>query len=546
MTNALSTSTPNGLPSGHQKKVLLVEDDMNYVRPIKRWLKNEGYHVYSASSYQEAKRALDGGHFHAAVIDINLEISNADNQDGLKLFPDIIKANLNALMPCVILTSHATRENILLATQKYKARFLLKDPQYGRELKDELRRIFSEEIQINFDLEYEVDCDQLLPKIAGEIKWEDGEENHPPADQLTEQIRDIFGKLFYDASRLYIRKLKPGLTGAAVLRAEPTGMHGITPPQVVKVGRRDKTVTESENYKNYVKNYLPLASVQANAAYSQHLGGVLYTFMGNGTRSFAEFDQFYDEENAETIIKSLEDLIFNTCRYWYNHRDRVRRDLRALYYKALNLDKAKLIERIGSVLPGYDPANKHTLFPPTHETIINPLQWMDDRGDDFVQAVFESITHGDLTGRNIMVDRDKGCWLIDFYRTYPSHILRDFLILETDIKYRMLPCPSLEAFIRLEKTLFAGDFSKRQVQVDEDLPGDIQKAAQVVHALHNFATQIAMGLGETDLAREEYLRSLLMVTLNVVRLRHIENERKLHALYSAHLICQEIDRLNRR
>ena len=48
------------------------------------------------------------------------------------------------------------------------------------------------------------------------------------------------------------------------------------------------------------------------------------------------------------------------------------------------------------------------------------------------------------------------------------------------------------------------------------------------------------GFSRSD-GHKEYMISLLMATLNVARLRHIEEDRKLHALFSAALICDELD-----
>ena len=527
----------------HAKSVLLVEDSEDYSRPVKRWLVKEGYQVTVAASLSEARQAFDTGHFHAAVIDVCLNTNDPRNRDGIKLLEVLHKMGLSTLIPCVILSASMHPEVILETTQKYNARYVVKQPGYGKELKEELNKFFENKVQINFDLEYEVDTDQLLPQIAEDVKWADNIQ--PPVDLLTEQLKDIFGRLFLNANRIYIRKLKPGLTGAAILRVEQTGRYGLSPAFVVKIGRQDKIQKEDDNFRDYVKDYIPLASVRVNAAYRRHLGGILYTFMGGGLKSFIEFDDFYAREDASAINESLHNLITSTCAHWYNHREQVRVDLRKEYYEALNLEPARLIERIQSVLPEYEPQAKEMCFPLTEEALINPLAWMEEaeNGLDFILPVFRSTTHGDLTGRNIMVDEASKFWLIDFYRTYPSHILRDFVILETDIKYRLMPAADLPGFIRLEKLLLSGDFSKPEIDVPQSLSGDLKKAAGVIHMLHHTAARIAMGVSGEGAVQREYLESLLMTTLNVVRLRHVEVARKHQALYSTHLICQQLQRL---
>jgi hypothetical protein len=61
------------------------------------------------------------------------------------------------------------------------------------------------------------------------------------------------------------------------------------------------------------------------------------------------------------------------------------------------------------------------------------------------------------------------------------------------------------------------------------------------------AHEFARSLSSTpEMARREHLASLLMGVLNVVRLRHIEEQRKLQAMHAAVLIIGELDRLTGR
>ena len=119
------------------------------------------------------------------------------------------------------------------------------------------------------------------------------------------------------------------------------------------------------------------------------------------------------------------------------------------------------------------------------------------------------VTHGDTTGRNIMVDQTGRCWMIGFLRNYESHSLRDFVILETDLKYRQV------------SQLPHGEYS-------------------VVMLVRNFARQVAFGVANPSQIDYEYSVSLLMATLNVVRLRDIPPARKMQALKAAIMICETL------
>jgi len=524
---------------------LLVENLERHYGPITRWLSEKGYQVRVAKSYDEALLALDDGHYHLAIVDIRLEDEDEDNKQGIELLDEFEKKRLNDVMPCIMLTAHANVDNILEATQKYEvAKYIQKNPSgYRSELLNAVRELFEEEIQINFDLIYDGNSDKLIPNIADHINW--SAESRPQSHLLPPQVWDLFGKLFVKAKRAYLSKLNPGLTGTAVVRAQPTWEHGLGPSYVAKVGPREKIERESKNYETFVSQYLPHGTVtRVNATCTRHIGAILYTFAAGGQEEpLDEFDKFYECNQSDAIVASLRNLFQNTCRYWYDRRERAFENLPQLYYEAFQLEQEKLVGRIQVVLPCFDPRHETFQFDQVPVEATNPIAWLARHQDECILPVYHSITHGDLTGRNIMVNESGSCWLIDFYRTYNSHILRDFIILETDIKYRLLPTPDWKDFFALEKTLLQTAQAQSPPNL-ESLPADVQKAARIVIALRDMAYQFSRGPGTRhQVGRQEYLISLLMGTLNVARLRHVEEDRKLQAMLSATMICVELDEL---
>jgi CheY-like chemotaxis protein len=525
----------------HAKRILLVEDLEQFHGPITRWLQEEGYCVATATSYAEAFSRLESDHFHVAIVDVRLEEEDENDEEGMKLLEDMETMQLRGVMPSIILTARATKENILAAWHERGVfRFVEKKPGYRSQLMEAVRQAFDEELGINFALAYDVDSGQHLPQVLNDIKWPP--EAQPPPSVLLPQVWDLFGKLFSDARSVYLAPLRPGLTGAAVLRAQPTWNHGLGPSYVAKVNRRDKIAIEEMNYQSHVARYMSSNRVtQANVARTRHLGALLFSFAETVEAPLQEFDDFYEANSPECIAVALDDLFRKTCRYWYDRRERCYADLVGLYYQSLNLTQATLVERIQEVLPEFDPQSSTIRLDQLLQNLVNPIAWLARHGTQAIRPVYHAITHGDLTGRNILVDEAGQCWLIDFYRTYPSHILRDFLILETDIKYRLMPDPGIEAFHKLETALLARDQLTDVLPVDLDWPPQVQKAASVLHTLQSIAHDFALGTNSNArVCREEYLIGLLIATLNVVRLRHIEPERKLQALLSASLICAEL------
>lgn len=525
----------------HQYRILLVEDDQDAYDPIMRWLKEEGYFVRLATSYIEAKLALATDHFHLAIIDIRLADEDAENTEGLQLLEDVEQMQLKDVMPCIVITAH--QQYALKAWELQAATLIIKESGYLRKLINTVKTLKEGETRINFDLEYVSHSLNVLEEVAKDVNWSMAE--RPSNKLLTPQVRDLFGKLFVDARSLYVSKLKPGLTGAAVVRVQPTWNGGLGRSYVAKIGRCDKVETESRHYEANVKHFLPANSVaQADVTYSRHLGALLYTFAENDGVALKEFDEYYQRSQPDIIIESLRKLFLQTYKYWFANPERVLVDVPSLYYKAFQLDRKKLIGRIQIVLPKFDPEAKFVPLTPGKEPVLNPIAWLDAHEQECVIQVHKCITHGDLTGRNMMVDESGKCWLIDFYRTQKSHILRDFVILETDIKYRLMSLLSLTDFLHFEEALLEADRQDQPPILPPTFTKDTRKAAEVIFALRQLAHHYARSFNtQTDEARKEYLLSQLMGTLNVVRLRHISESRKLQAMHSAVMLCEELDRL---
>jgi ActR/RegA family two-component response regulator len=535
--------------ASHVKRILLVEDLDQFYIPIQRWLKDEGYHVILTNSFGDALAAIDEQHFHLAIVDIRLVDHDPSNEEGMDLLLKIEERQLNKIMPCIVLTAYENVNNILVATQERQvARYIQKSTGYRSKLLAAIRELFNEKIKINFNLIYDVGSVELVSDVAVDVNW--SMSIKPDILMLAEQVRDLFGKLFVDAKRVHIAKLKPGLTGAAVIRVQPTWDHGLGPAFVAKIGREDKVRTEAERYEKYVRRYLPpntIAQIK-DVAFTRHVGALLYTFTENDMVPLREFDEFYYEGDAQTISNSLRNLFETTCQWWYDARERKIQDLQELYYKAFHLEQNKLIQRIQVVLPRFDPEAETFRFDHVPIEAINPIAWLKKHRQEYIMPTYTCITHGDLTGRNIMVDQTGKCWLIDFYRTYESHILRDFVILETDVKYRLMKTPLLEQFLRMEEALLSTDETGEEATVNLNISRDMRKAAAVINMLRSMAYEFVSGgfRAKYQESRREYLLSLLMTTLNVVRLRHIEEERKFQAMLSAALICSELDKLSGR
>ena len=157
----------------HQLRILLVEDDERAYDPITRWLKEEGFLVRLATSYLEAKTALETDHFHLAIIDIRLVDDERDNKQGLQLLEDVERLQLQDVMPTIIITAEENREFAAdaWALKQKPDRFIFKEAGYLRKLVNTIKELEREKIKINFNLEYMSDSLNVLEDVAKDVNW---------------------------------------------------------------------------------------------------------------------------------------------------------------------------------------------------------------------------------------------------------------------------------------------------------------------------------------------------------------------------------------
>ncbi len=527
----------------HTRDILLIEDRLDNYRPIKRWLERENYQVTIATTLEEALQLLNSRRFHLAIVDIRLDDRDENNEDGLVFLEEVAQRGLNNILPRIVLTNYSNETRIYRALQLHRAsHYVRKGSEFRDHLLECVNQVFDDQIRISFDLAYKGIADSFFSDLAESIHWE--HDPRPAISVLVSELCDLFGHLFYRAKEIYLTQLKPGLTGAVVVRVRPTWDMGPGPSYILKFSRRDKVKPEEDRYREYVEPYVPISRIElVKAAYTRHLGALQYTFAGGDLMQLQEFDAYYLEKEPPAIVASLRTLFKTTCHYWYRHRSSHFSFLPDLYWQAFNLDQQKLINRIQKVAPLFDPLQEQYELTGFPDGIINPLLWLERNREALTMEASDCITHGDLTGRNIMVSEDGKFWLIDFFRTYPSHNLRDFVILETDIKYRLTPEPDVADFIALEEYLLRWPGSTVTTELPALAP-PAYKAATVIDGLrqlgHDYAHQPG---GQLKEEYQEYWLSLLMATLNVARLRHIVEPRKRQALFSASLICSRLNDL---
>ncbi len=264
---------------------------------------------------------------------------------------------------------------------------------------------------------------------------------------------------------------------------------------------------------------------------------MIYTLGGSRVpTSIRDFREYYGK-GIEDLKTTLKELFKETCERWYENRgNKVDMELSKLYKDQIGLDQKKLDKALKDIFPNYRGKTLIT-FDKLNRDFINPVVWLKNKVFRF--STYRCRTHGDLNGKNILVDEDGHPWLIDFFRTGYGHILRDFVELEADIKFNYLATSDIETLYEFEEALTSPKkFDEPYKFENKKEIDELIKAFKVIEGLRTLAHEIVTP--SNDL--REYYIGLLYHTINMIRYPNIRKEQLRHALLSASLICERLEK----
>ncbi|MBI2263902.1 MAG: phosphotransferase [Armatimonadetes bacterium] len=151
------------------------------------------------------------------------------------------------------------------------------------------------------------------------------------------------------------------------------------------------------------------------------------------------------------------------------------------------------------------------------------------------------VAHGDLNGANILLDKVKNVWLIDFFHTHENHhLLQDLTKLENDLKFLMTPLPSdedLKALVRMEGLVQEQNSLTEPLPEVVALPSRILKTYNSIRRLREFASQVTVDPGIGN-----YRIPLLRYAAHTMGFEECTLLQKKAAAVSVALLCEKLSR----
>ena len=520
------------------KNILVFEDNPHILATLRFQLKMAGYHVLCTNEPTQGIQIIEDQIVHLAIIGAHLVQDSELKYSGLEVARQIPKH-----IPFYIYTEYEDMLAIKKKLGKYVPKEILdnKSPAAIVTLIDAVNRSFARDIKVNFNLGMEgtVTCGEIAEKIEISSK----ERTHPSTDDICQ----IFRSLFFDAESINIFPLGslagvPELphSGSLVVLVQPRSKTGLGEKRVVKFGEKSEIAQEKDCYNKIVPFLggmrLP---VLGETEFYRQLGGLIYTLINAESGRIRTFSEYYMESNVEQISSSLERFFSQTYHMIFSAARPQTVNLTAMYCEGLHLTISKLKNAMDELRPGEFPET-YLRFEGIDETLLNPVSWILPNGKfrKLEEEAKVCLCHGDLHGRNILVNKDDGYWLIDFARVDLSHAVRDFIELETDIKFNLMNDSYLAELYRYEQALLMPGRFTEKVPAIEFSSAIVDKSYKVISALRQTAAR-SLAL---DGGMREYYEALLFNTLKILHLRHIQPCKKEHALLSASLLTMRLDR----
>ena len=465
---------------------------------------------------------------HIAIIDLRLlSDDSTSDQSGLRLL-----RNLRA-DGCILYSAYLTPEVMRQALHRFNARTWVSKGESPQRLVDEVARIANEKsaCKRGFTIEWPVgwDSDRVAKILLGE--------NGP-----SKLADDLLSQLFPEISSIHLESID----GAAVTPASISRSNSVVfkvwlqdkfEPMIVKLAPVQQIELEAKKYNEYIHGNLGgrfHASMEGNVTKFWSLGGILYSYVGERQDDLMSFAQFYKKkQKPKEITGPLHHFFKKVWRNFYEDAGKLEGSLFESYDSFLGFR-----ERIESL----NQAGK-VYFPHLNLSLPNPAPWiLRHERNSKLPRVRRATTHGDLHGDNLFVNHEYA-WAIDFGRTGPGHILRDFVELEVDILTRLVHVPEnkLSDWFVLSLALMESSNVRKPLSMKASLPKNIEikKAFGVIGELRKIAHEVT---NYKDI-RELYW-GLLIDSLFVATRSSTDAFRKEKALLLASVICTRLGKFS--
>jgi DNA-binding response OmpR family regulator len=537
--------------------VLFADNDVNFLDTRAEFLESEGYRVLKAASLAEAEWLLREVRVHIAILDIRL-IDDDDEKDvsGLTL----AKAPDYRTIPKIILTGFPTYQAVRQALGQAlgglppAVDFLAK--QDGPEaLIHAVRRALKRYVRINWDLSIRWGWQgELSPVYLVSLILPDSVRGR--LSERAGELEDLLRTLFREYDQVTLGRVLTRREGWILFSAFAYPVRGPEQQFVVECGRTLEVQTQREHYAASVPHEIRHRAVSLTGSVdAMHLGVASYHLGRCAIDEAKTLTDFYSQQPADIVLAAVDNLFQVTLKPWYaKGREKQQQPMEVFCHKWLGtnaLAQAELEERVSGVCQAALVAGIKGLDYSSHRLTFSLSEGMDFSYHNPAPCLYEDritvgpptlcgVTHGRLDGTSVLVDRAGQTWVVDFGRAGLGPLVRDFVSLETSVKFDMLKGAGVVERHELERRLLAVHNLGEAVDTKEVEP-EVEKALQVIGRIRSQAVDIV------GPEMEPYLMGLLFCATERFLayqpgLRYTKEETAIfaHALLCMGMLCQRL------
>lgn len=534
-----------------KKQVLVADNDLSALDSVAYLLQSAGYTVYTAESPKAFQEQLTLHVVHACIIDLRL----TDNHHVEDVSGFLVARELSEEIPFIIYTAYQDIANLREAFSNVGAADMVdkKTPNAAEQLLDAVDRLFKERVPLNFVLNIE---GSVLPKdIAAAIKLPDSSLTNPSNDD----VRQILCTMFERAESILIEPLFGkdagwigGKSSSVLLYVCPQYADGGNgTPMVVKFGAAAQIQQEAENY-DHLLRFIggTRLTILEQTSYAREIGALCYRLFG--PTELQNVNHFCDLfTNLSMSIADIAKLVHNffdeAFTGIYKQAEPKTIDIFVHYASLLDLDVDETTQMVNDFFREsheVDPSieDQTTYWPQLDRSLPDPMLWITPSGQwrPLPWQTKTCLCHGDMHSRNLLVDSVPSLWLIDFERVASCHWLRDYVELETDIKFQLGAHLPLSDFLTIEEGLLNNPGSS---ELAPNLPNGRQLADKTYRFI-KLLRQDAKARFQLPDEPIDYYAALLISALNVMQLRFTSTSVMERAYLSASLICAKLRTLD--
>eukprot|EP01114_Cavostelium_apophysatum_P020086 TRINITY_DN6634_c0_g1_i4.p1 TRINITY_DN6634_c0_g1~~TRINITY_DN6634_c0_g1_i4.p1 ORF type:complete len:814 (-),score=150.15 TRINITY_DN6634_c0_g1_i4:79-2520(-) len=385
--------------------------------------------------FDKIKKKAKGGEIRVGVVGVHTE-----GKVSFLLYDLKTRLNLKNLATCSALTAGKTRAHHFNALEQLEKLMKVNITHSVGEFTDWILK--SGKQMCEQDL-MEVDPVAVeTQKLDLEIE---GLEEGPHLIQSDIQLLHL---MFRTCSHLHLVPLSGGFSGAHVFKARATDLFGHhLAASVVKLGPLKMIAKEMVNFER-VEEVLGNNAPRVKAFVDLHdRAAIRFAYASMSEEKISSFEDVYRSDANQERITSILSFVFEDIlgRFYavsqyerLNLLDCYEFDGKGWAYAKGGSDTPQRVkERITEVL-NTDSSQEYLTFPGGVK-FRNVAHFLEKDLPSIpkrrMESHYVSYVHGDLNGSNILLDANNNVWLIDFFFTERTHVLKDLTKIENDILF---------------------------------------------------------------------------------------------------------------